>query len=151
MKALLVSVGLLYGAEATVPYPTGYRTWNHVKSTLIGPQHPRFATNGGMHHFYANAKAMQGYETGRFPDGAVLVDDLFEVTESGGVTSAGARRRVAVMVKDAARYGETGGWGFEVFPGDGSTPSLNAEGKATCFACHGKQKDHDSVFSQYRK
>jgi hypothetical protein len=96
-------------------------------------------------------EALEGYRSGKFPDGSVLIDDLLEIKESGGVTSEGARRRVAVMVKDGARYRDTGGWGFEVFKGDEFAPALNAEGKAACFACHGKQKDRDSVFSQFRK
>lgn len=156
MKTILIGIGLMCGvwafAEATaVPYPAGYRKWAHVKSTLIGPQHARFATNGGLHHFYANEKALAGYKSGRFPDGAVLVDDLLEVNEKDGVTAEGARRRVAVMRKDSARFRDSGGWGFEIFKGNEATPSLNAEGKAACFACHGKQKDHDSVYSQYRQ
>jgi len=137
--------------DKTVAYPGEYRKWVHVKSTLIGPAHPRFASNGGLHHFYANGKAMDGYQSGKFADGSVLVDDLLEVKDSEGVTSEGTRRRVAVMVKDSARFPDTGGWGFEVFRGDGSAPSLDAEGKAACFACHAKQRDHDSVYSQFRK
>jgi cytochrome P460 len=159
VKAFLISIGLVVGAWAlgaadgstSVSYPDEYRKWVHVKSTLVGPQNPRFAANGGIHHFYANEKALEGYRTGKFPNGSVLIDDLLEIKEQGGVTSEGARRRVAVMVKDAARYRDTGGWGFEIFKGDESAPTLNAEGKAACFACHGKQTDRDSVFSQYRK
>ena len=158
MRAVLISIGFLCGAGAfaqaegtSVPYPSEYRKWVHVKSTLIGPQNARFASNGGIHHFYANEQALEGYKSGQFPDGSVLIDDLLETKESGGVTSEGARRRVAVMVKDGARYRDTGGWGFEVFKGDEFAPALNADGKAACFACHGKQKDRDSVFSHFRK
>jgi hypothetical protein len=159
MRAVLISIGLLCStwpfAEAedkAVPYPAEYRKWVHVKSTVIGPEHPRFASNGGIHHFYANEKAMEGYKSGKFPDGSVLVDDLLEIIkQSGGVNSEGPRRRVAVMVKDGARYPDTGGWGFEIFKGDGIAPALDGEGKAACFACHGMQKDRDSVYSQFRK
>lgn len=158
MRIVLAGIGFLCGSWAfagedsgAVPYPGEYRKWIHVKSTAIGPQNPRFASNGGLHHFYANEKALEGYKTGKFPDGSVLVDDLLELKESEGVSSEGARRRVAVMLKDSARFRETGGWGFEVFKGDESAPSLKADGKAACFACHSKQKDHDSVYSRFRK
>src|SRR5262245_53765109 len=158
MRAVLIIIGLGCGiwafaaAEATVvPYPAEFRKWIHVKSTLVGPQHASFASNGGIHHFYANEKALAGYKSGRFPDGSILIDDLLEIKESGGISSEGARRRVAVMLKDGARYRDTGGWGFEIFKGDESTPALSAEGKAACFACHGKQKDRDSVFSRLRR
>jgi hypothetical protein len=149
---LACSIGAFGAGDEKVPYPADYRKWTHVKSTLVGPQHPRFETNGGIHHFYANQKAMEGYRSGKFPDGSVLIDDLLEVKESEGITSEGARRRVAVMVKDSRRYAETAGWGYEVFKGDNQVEGiLSAEAKATCFACHSKQKDRDSVFSQFRK
>jgi hypothetical protein len=158
MRILLAGIALLCGAWAfageepgAVPYPAEYRKWVHVKSTAVGPQNPRFATNGGLHHFYANEKALAGYKSGKFADGSVLVDDLLDFKENGGVSTEGTRRRVAVMLKDSVRFRETGGWGFEIFRGDESAPSLKAEGKATCFACHAKQKDRDSVYSQYRK
>lgn len=130
-----------------VPYPEGYRLWAHVKTTVIGPQSPDFQRNGGIHHFYANPKAMEGYRTGAFPDGAVLVDDSMEANEKAGTITEGARHRVAVMVRDAARYAGSGGWGFEVFKGDGRDPALTAEGRAACFACHSNAKN--LVFSEY--
>ena len=139
--------------NGAVPYPTGYRNWTHVKSSLIGPKHPSFERDGGFHHIYANEKALEGYRAGKFPDGAVLVDDglVLKETENGAVVE-GARRRIAVMLKDSQRYAETGGWGYEVFKGDSQTERTGtAEVVAKCFACHGQQKEHDSVFSQFRK
>lgn len=140
---------LASAGDTAVSYPAEYRQWAHVKSTLVGPQHASFATNGGIHHFYANAKGIEGYRTGKFPDGSVLIDDLLEVKENAGVTSEGSRRRLAVMVKDSRRYGETGGWGFETFKGDDRDKGvLNVEAKVACFACH--QKASESVFSVLR-
>jgi hypothetical protein len=134
--------------DAVISFPDGYRKWVHVKSTLIGPQSPAFVRNGGIHHFYANDKALEGYRTGAFPDGSVLVDDLLEAKEAAGVTSDGPRRRVAVMVKGSLRYGESGGWGFEVFKGDGRDAALDTAAKAACFACH--KNGRDSVFIEFR-
>ena len=132
-----------------IPYPTDYRKWVHVKSTVIGPESSSFERNGGIHHFYANEKAMEGYASGKFPDGSVLIDDLVEAKQEKGVTTAGTRKRVAVMMKQSDQFRETGGWGFEIFPGDTQSGSLTAEAKAACFACH--QKGRDSVFSEFRK
>jgi Cytochrome P460 len=153
VAAGILAVAVFATAEEgdSVGYPAEYRSWTHVKSTLVGPQSPGFAANGGLHHFYANPKGVEGYRTGAFPDGAVLVDDLLEVKDAGipGVTNEGPRRRVAVMVKDSQRYAKTGGWGFEVFPADTHAGSLNAEGRAACFACH--QKAKNGVYSGLRK
>jgi hypothetical protein len=137
-------------AAGAVAYPEGYRSWVHVKSTLVGPASPGFKANGGLHHFYANEKAMEGYRTGTWPDGSVLIDDLLEMSEKEGVSAEGARRRVAVMVKDARAFAASGGWGFEVFRGDDRAPSLDAQGKAACHACH-TSATRELVFSQYRR
>jgi Cytochrome P460 len=135
-----------------VPYPAGYRLWTHVRSALIGPQNPAFVSSGGIHHIYANEKAMGGYHAGRFPDGSVLVADFLETREKEGVVTEGPRRRIDVMVKDSKRYAATGGWGFEQFKGDSQTDRMvTAEIAANCFACHAKQKERDSVFSEFRK
>ena len=61
---------------ASVAYPQNYRQWQHVKSMQILPGHPLYEAFGGLHHLYANAKAMSGYRSGKFPDGAVIVFDL---------------------------------------------------------------------------
>jgi hypothetical protein len=138
--------------DSTVPYPNGYRKWVHVGTTLVGPQSPFFASNGGIHHIYANEKAVKGYETGTFPDGAIVVFDLLDMKEVNGATSEGPRKRIDVMLKDAQRFSSTGGWGFERFLGDRETdPVLTAEQKATCFTCHERRKAQDYVFSKPRK
>jgi len=138
--------------DSTVPYPNGYRNWVHVATTLVGPQSPFFAGNGGIHHIYANEKAVKGYETGTFPDGSIVVFDLLDTKEVNGATSEGPRKRIDVMLKDAQRFPSTGGWGFERFLGDSETdPALTAEQKATCFSCHERRKAQDYVFSKLRK
>lgn len=154
MKSLLAAFSLVCSVSTPaqtdngILFPEQYRMWVHVKTTVIGPKSPNFARNGGMHLFYANERAIEGYRTGRFPDGSVLVDDLVDANEIDGVTRGGSRKRVAVMVKDSARYPESGGWGFEVFVAENrSQGSLTAEGKAACFACH--QKGRDAVFSSF--
>jgi hypothetical protein len=148
---LAIAVSATAALDDTVAYPAQYRGWTHVKSTLVGPQSPGVASNGGLHHFYANAKGVEGYRTGAFPDGAVLIDDLLEMKDiaTPGVSVEGPRRRLAVMVKDGRRFANTGGWGFEIFPGDTQAGSLGAEGRAACFACH--QKAKNAVYSELRK
>jgi len=138
--------------DATVPYPKGYRQWVHIGTTMVGPQSPFFASNGGIHHIYANEKALKGYETGTFPNGSIVVFDLLDTKELNGATIEGPRKRIDVMVRDAQRFANTGGWGFERFLGDTETdPALTAEQRASCFSCHEKRKAQDYVFSKFRK
>jgi hypothetical protein len=136
----------------SVPFPKAFRKWAHVKSVLVGPESAAFATEGGIHHIYANEKALEGYDTGKFPDGSVIVYDLLETKEIAGNTLEGPTRRVDVMVKQSQRYRTTGGWEFMSFPGDNKTDGkITAERKTTCFGCHAHRKDHDFVFSEFRK
>ena len=105
---LALLAGLLTGPdlrsrEAGTPgFPMGYRSWTHVKSALVGPAFPSFDTQGGIHHIYANEKAMEGLRSGHFADGATLVFDLVEAREKNGLTTEGPRRRVDVMTKGCA-------------------------------------------------
>ena len=124
-----------------------------VKSLVVGAAHQSFPNRGGLHHYYANDKAVAGYRTGTFPDGAVVVDEaVFTKEGEGGATGLqleGERRFLDVMVKDAQRYKSTGGWGYEHFDRDDTTGRLSAEDRATCSACHSKAPT-DHVFSRIR-
>ena len=140
------------GPPDDAPRLPDYRGWTHVKSVLIGPKSAAFATEGGIHHIYANEKAMEGLRTGRFPDGSTLIYDLLEVKEADGVTSEGSRRRIDVMVKDDAHNRDTGGWDFRQFRGAGRRDAeLTPEQRASCFQCHERRKDRGFVFSAFRE
>src|SRR6266496_5450610 len=112
IAVLLVSFALSAETDAASSFPRGFRRWAHVKSVLVGPQSVAFATEGGIHHIYANDKALQGYDTGKFPDGSVIVYDLLETKEVAGATIEGPTRRVDVMMKQSDLYHATQGWGF---------------------------------------
>jgi hypothetical protein len=142
---LLCSLGLSASAPDPIAYPENFRKWTHVKSGAS-------AARGGVHHIFANDKAMQGYRTGKFPDGAVIVFDLIATKDPAALPMDGPRTLVDVMVKDGAKYAASGGWGFEEFNGDSRTErALTDETRAACFTCHVKQKDTDYVFSQLKK
>jgi len=148
---VISSLYLRANPDDKIPYPTGYRQWVHVMSALVGPESPFFENSGGIHHIYANEKAIEGYRSGRFPEGSIIVADFLETRENKGITLEGPRRRIDIMVK-SKRYAETGGWGFEQFKGDSQTDRMvTAEIAAKCFACHVTQKERDSVFSKFRK
>lgn len=137
---------------ADVPYPAGYRSWTHVKSMVIEPGHPLHASFGGIHHLYANAKAMEGYRSGRFSDGSVIIFDLLEARAADHAVSEGKRKVVGVMHRDARKYAATGGWGFEGFVGGNPEQrAVGANAETACFACHAPQKDNSYVFSSWRE
>jgi hypothetical protein len=156
MKAILTTLTALvtlpvWAAEAVVPYPEGYRNWTHVKSMVIEEGHPLYASFGGIHHIYANAKAIKGYRSSRFPDGAVIVFDLLEAHRADSAVTEGARKVAGVMHKDAKRYASTGGWGFEGFAaGDKARRVVGKPAESACFSCHAPQQERDFVFSRLR-
>jgi len=151
--ALLLAVtiaGSAIGAD-TVPYPENFRSWSHVKSGVIGPQHKNFASSGGLHHIYANKEAMTGYRTSKFPEQSVIVFEWLEWSEKDGAFLEGPRRQVDVMVKDSQRYQSTGGWGFQRFVKDSKTELAESPTPQVCFACHNQLKKDDLVLSKYRE
>ncbi len=134
-----------------VPYPKGYRDWHHVKSMIINPGHGLYDSFGGIHHLYANKAAVRGYETGKWPDGAVIVFDLLDTKATDNTVTEGARKVVGVMHRDARKYASTGGWGYEGFKGDSATDRAVGGNAATaCHQCHIAQKESAFVFSKMR-
>jgi len=149
--AMLLPAIALAAGDHGIAWPDGYRHWTHVKSMVIEPDHPLYAQFGGIHHLYANDRAMQGYRTGRFPDGAEIVFDLLQADSADHAITEGPRKFIGVMVHDSRRYAATGGWGFEAFKGDSHDQRMvNGNAASACFSCHASQKAHDYVFSSYR-
>lgn len=137
--------------DKAVAYPDGYRSWMHVKSMIIEPGHPLESPFQGIHHIYANDKAVEGYKIGRFPNGSVIVFDLLNYESSDHTIVEGGRKLVGVMKKDDKAFKETKGWGFQAFRGDSMSERLVTDGGESCLACHMAKKDSDFVFSRIRK
>ncbi len=152
LTALLLAPLTLAAADAPpVPYPEGYRNWQHVKSMVIQPGHPLHASFGGIHHVYANSRALQGYRQGRFKDGSVIIFDLLEAVTADNAVTEGKRKVVGVMHRDRKRYAATGGWGFEGFAGDSKTQrAVGGNAVTACYNCHAPQKEKQFVFSALR-
>ena len=143
-----LSMCVLYGAES-VQYPDNFRRWVHVGTGVILPgTNPQLVSEEGMHHVFANQKAADGYSSGDFADGSVIVYELREAQQKNGVIFEGERRRVDVMIKDSSQYGSTGGWRFERFWGNDQTQDAIHDSGTSCFQCHTKAKTHGSIFSQ---
>lgn len=152
LSTTIMSAGIATGSEPnSVPYPTGYRNWYHVKTMLIESGHPLFDAFGGIHHLYANGKARAGYAAGAFSDGSIIVFDLLEAKHDGNAVTEGARKVLGVMHKNARKYSATGGWGFEGFAaGDSAKRAVGSNAATACYGCHTAQSAKDYVFSSLR-
>ncbi|MEP6766252.1 MAG: cytochrome P460 family protein [Gemmatimonadaceae bacterium] len=151
--AIITGTVLVYASAGAatddrIAFPDGYRSWTHVSTSMISSG----ANGANMHHIYANSKAMEGYRTSQFPNGSIIAFDRFGLLVNGATTKAGDRQVVDVMIRDSARFAETGGWGFDEFVGESRTQhSFDAsQAVANCFKCHSQRKDNGYVFSGFR-
>ena len=160
---IAIPIALFLGQGATapraddapgVPFPDAYRSWQLVKSIVIGPESAFFSKRGGIHHYYGNAAAISGYQTGVFPAGSVIVDEAVLAKEgegpAKGILMEEGRRFLEVMQKYEGKYPETGGWRFQRFEGQDQVGQLTADDQINCSGCHENAKDHDHVFSRIR-
>ena len=138
------------GQIIQVEYPSDYRSWQHIKTMVIEPGHPLEVPFGGIHHIYANSKAMKGLETGDYKAGAVFVFDLLSYENINQTIIEGERKRIDVMEYDAERFSNTGGWAYETFIGSSKTERLPQDVVTACHGCHMGAKASNYVFSQYR-
>lgn len=149
--ALLTSlVSVSQAVDNKVAYPEGYRNWTHTKSMLIQPGHALADPFQGIHHIYANNKALAGLKSGSYEDGATFVFDLLNYVDKDKTITEAERKLIGVMHKDAKAHAATGGWGFEGFAGDSKIERLTKDGGKGCFDCHTSEKGKDYVFSGFR-
>ena len=135
----------------SVAYPEGYRAFTHVKSLILKGNHPLANPFEGLHHVYANAKAVSGLKSGKYEDGSVLVFDLLESQDANNATAEGKRKLVGVMQRDAKKFAATGGWGFEGFAGNSKSERLAKDGGTSCYSCHQARAQQGFVFSEWRE
>ncbi len=148
ISAGIALTALAAGNQQQIAYPENYRDWRHVKSMVILPGHSLADPFEGIHHIYANDKALRGYASGAFPDGAVIVFDLLKTQEGGNALQEGDRKLIGVMARDGAAFVKTGGWGFEAFAGDSKTERLVKDSGQSCYACHTAQEKSQYVYSK---
>jgi hypothetical protein len=128
-----------------VSIPDGFRRWELISVS-------EDAGKNELKGIFGDAVSMKAYREGKlpFPDGSTLVKVTWKREPLAGFEGAfvpGAKTMVQVMLKDAKKYAETGGWGFGRFV-DGKP--VDAAQHKTCFACHSKTtavKEHDYVFT----
>lgn len=139
--------GPLALADEGIAFPEGYRNWYHHHTTVNLPGHSPEA-NIGIQHIYANEAAREGLRTGQYADGASFVVDRYKSVDGDNNTmKQGDRKVIAVMLRNAAKYAETGGWGFEGFKGGDPNQRVVKDMK-NCFVCHAPYASTSYVISK---
>ncbi len=137
--------------------PTGYRQWvyigtPHTPNDLNPPEAPF----PDFHNVYIDPPSYARYmETGRFPDGTVLVKELVEVGSTRAVSGKGYFMGefigLETAIKSAERFpDEPGNWAYFSF-GHSYPLAETAEAfpTAACNTCHLVSAADDFVFTQY--
>ena len=151
--AAVASLGAMMAQAQKKPaiaYPGDFRHWRHVKSMVVfSSQNKLFERFGGLHNLYVNDIGWPALEKNKlYPDGSMFALELFDVSNSmGAIEPRPGHKAVYVMKKNSKLYGDTGGWGFEVFQGDAQAGSL--KDMKACFDCHKEAKSKDYVESGY--
>jgi hypothetical protein len=109
-----------------------------------------------MHVTYASPGTAGAYrQTGKFPDGAVLVKEVFG-TEHAQMTTGDAHWASGtkvwfVLIKDSkGRYPGSGlwgdGWGWALFKADAPDKQVATDYKKDCLGCHIPAKGTDWIY-----
>jgi hypothetical protein len=137
--------------------PHDYRTaYQSLGSWAVAADHGPGAKE--MHIVYASPGTIAAYrKDGRFPDGAVLVKEVFEATTgamtTGTVSRAGTLKGWFVMVRDSKNshpgnklWGD--GWGWSWFDAPDASKTTSTDFKVNCKPCHVPARASEWVYVQ---
>lgn len=109
-----------------------------------------------IHDVYASPGTIDAFrETGRFPDGAVLIKEVFATSTNsmttGTVSRADKLKGWFVMVKDSKNshpgnplWGD--GWGWSWFDADKPLKTTSTDYKSDCQGCHVPAQSTDWIY-----
>jgi hypothetical protein len=142
-------------AEGNLRVPADYR----MAYQLLGSWAVAAAQGQGskeIHVVYSSPGTIAAYrKDGRFPDGSVLVKEVFEATTgemaTGTVSHAQALKGWFVMVKDSKNshprnklWGD--GWGWSWFDQGNPSKTTSTDHKVDCQPCHVPARASDWVY-----
>jgi Cytochrome P460 len=136
--------------------PEGHREWMFVGSSLglsyqEGQQQNR---EPNFHNVYIQPASYQQFQkTGEFPEGTVLVMEVFSAASRESINRQGhfEGRSIGIeaAVKDSSHFPEK--WAYFSFIGEGGAPKKTAKAfpQQACWQCHNEHAATDNVFTQF--
>jgi hypothetical protein len=142
-------------AEGNLRVPPDYRTtYEALGSWAIAADEGRGAKQ--LHVVLASPGSIEAYrKDGRFPDGTVLVKEVFKTATkemtTGTVSHADELKGWFVMVKDSAgRYPGNAlwgdGWGWSWFDAANPTKTTSTDYRLNCKSCHVPAQATDWIY-----
>lgn len=145
-------------ASGNLHVPDNYRTnYQYLGAWSIAADKGQ-AGAAQIHDVYASPGAVEGYKKlGHFPDGTVLVKEVYEATTAPMTTGTVSRveklKGWFVMVKastnphpDSKLWGD--GWGWSWFDAGQTTKTTTKDYKSECLGCHVPAKSTDWLYVQ---
>jgi Cytochrome P460 len=144
-------------AAGNLHVPDAYRiTYQSLGTWTVAADQGQGAKE--LHVVYASPGTITAYRKGgRFPDGAVLVKEVFEAATgpmtTGTVSHAQALKGWFVMVKDSQGrhpgnklWGD--GWGWSWFDAANPSKTTSTDHKTNCLPCHVPAQGSDWIYVQ---
>lgn len=145
-------------ARLRVPDVDYRRHWVQLGSYSVLADEP---TRGAkeLHVVYAHPASVDAYrKTGTFPDGTILVKDVFVAKTEDLTTGTASYANVLVgrfvMVKDTGNkhaansplWGD--GWGWAFYEGEEMRKTVTTDYQVDCLGCHEPARGTDLIYSQ---
>jgi hypothetical protein len=142
-------------AKGNLRVPTGYRTsYQFLGSWAVADGVGKSPNQ--LHVVYASPGTAAAYrKDGRFPDGSVLIKEVFQTAtgsmKTGTVSRAHTLKGWFVMVKDSkgshpgnALWGD--GWGWSWFDADNPSKTTSTNYRVNCLPCHVPARATDWIY-----
>lgn len=149
------STAAVVDTEGHLRVPSDYRTaYEALGSWAVA--NDKGPGSKQLHVVYASPGTVAAFrKDGHFPDGAVLVKEVFNSTTNtmttGTVSSAGTLAGWFVMVKDKAGrfpgnklWGD--GWGWSWFDATNAQKTTSTDYKTDCQSCHAPAQKSDWIY-----
>jgi len=159
--AALISIGAedrpgdgpRYAENGRLRYPRDYRSWVFLSSGLgmtYGPMASR--TDPRFDNVFVNPSAYRAFlDTGRWPDGTILVLEVRAAQSKGSINNGGHFQSdlvgIETHVKDQKRFARN--WAFFAFRGASEVSEPAAAGNSSCYQCHEPNGAVDTTFVQF--
>lgn len=142
-------------SAGTIHVPKNYHaTYEYLGTWSVAGQKPGADQ---LHAVFVSPGAVAGYKKdGKFPDGTVLVKEVYEAATEPMTTGAAVSHEKAlkgwfVMIKDSkdshpknALWGD--GWGWSWFDAGDSMKTTSTNYHTDCQGCHVPAKDQDWIY-----
>jgi hypothetical protein len=143
-------------ADGTISIPKDFRSWHFIGTWAVATDEDDKVGSKGFHSVYTQLETVAAFRSnGKFPDGAVLVKELFKATTdtmtTGEISYAAETEGWFIMIKDSmGRFKGNGlwgdGWGWALIYADDPSEVVTTDYKTECIPCHVPAKKDDWVY-----